>query len=232
MYFLLFFSHMLSAGTEEHLIAFDTSLKNLTSKINSQTIIALSDTTELIIEVGDITKKTVDVIVNAANKELQGGAGVCGAIFASAGNEKLQNACDKFPVNEEGIRCPVGQACITDSFDLSKNAVKKIIHAVGPDCRIVKAGNQRSELLRGAYLNSLILADKEGFMSIAFPFISSGIYDCPRHIAAQSPHRTIMNYVNQNPETSLRKIYIVLFSQADKDEFDKQIKTFKLIDEQ
>jgi len=37
----------------------------------------------------------VDVIVNAANIELKVGGGVCGAIFAAAGVEKLQKACDK-----------------------------------------------------------------------------------------------------------------------------------------
>jgi len=37
----------------------------------------------------DITKLLVDIIVNAANTSLQMGGGVCGAIFKTAGADKL-----------------------------------------------------------------------------------------------------------------------------------------------
>ncbi len=232
MYFLvLIFPFLLSASIDESIIAFENVLHTLGDRISGKTIISLSPSTELIIEVGDITEKNVDVIVNAANKELQGGAGVCGAIFKTSGWNDLQMACNKFPADSQGVRCPVGKACITDSFDLSKKGIKKIIHAVGPDCRIVTNGSERSDLLRGAYLNSLRLADSEGFSSIAFPFISSGIYACPKNLAVASPLKTIMDYVRQNPETSLKQIYIVLFSQADKDEFDKQYRMLKMTEE-
>ena len=43
----------------------------------------------------DITKMKVDAIVNAANCRLRAGGGVCGAIFAAAGKDKLQKACDE-----------------------------------------------------------------------------------------------------------------------------------------
>ena len=44
---------------------------------------------------GDITELAVDAIVNAANEDLHGGSGVCGAIFSKARWNALQAECDK-----------------------------------------------------------------------------------------------------------------------------------------
>ena len=54
----------------------------------------------------DITDLAADAVVNAANEGLWAGCGVCGAIFAAAGYEKLQAAC-----NEIG-HCVTGSAVI------------------------------------------------------------------------------------------------------------------------
>ena len=57
----------------------------------------------------DITKMSVDAIVNAANSALAPGGGVCGAIFAAAGYDQLDRACRAIG------HCDVGQAVITQS---------------------------------------------------------------------------------------------------------------------
>ena len=100
----------------------------------------------------DLTKMQVDVIVNAANSALQMGGGVCGAIFNAAGATELQLACDEIG------ECPVGEAVMTDGFQLP---AKKIIHTVGP---IWRGGTANEEtLLRNCYKNSLALAVAEGY---------------------------------------------------------------------
>ena len=73
------------------------------------------------IKLADITKLQVDAVVNAANSRLAAGGGVCGAIFAAAGYEKLRAACEAIG------GCPTGSAVITPGFGLN---AKHIIHAV------------------------------------------------------------------------------------------------------
>lgn len=110
--------------------------------------------------------QTVDVVVNAANKGLWAGGGICGVIFAKAGMKELTAACSKY-------RTPLkdGSAVITPSFRM-KNA-KAIIHAVGPDFGKTPAAFKE---LFDAYYNSLKVMMENGYHSISFPLISSGIF--------------------------------------------------------
>ncbi len=189
---------------------------------HNQTIqrITLEEGTTLIIERGDITKSRVRAIVNAANEQLEDGGGVCGAIFASAGTAQLQAACNDYPVTSaNGQRCPVGQARITDSFKLKDRGIQSIIHAVGPDCRVIHDTTQQNKLLLNAYTNALTLADQHNIHSIAFPFISSAIYAFPRERAARIALIAITNYIRLTDTTKISEIHYVLFSQEDFDLF-------------
>ena len=72
--------------------------------------------------VGDITKLSVDAIINAANSRLAPGGGVCGAIHRAAGAE-LAEECSRLG------GCPTGEARITGGHGL---AATHVIHTVGP----------------------------------------------------------------------------------------------------
>jgi O-acetyl-ADP-ribose deacetylase len=117
----------------------------------------------------DITNMRVDAVVNAANSGLTRGGGVCGAIFARAGEAELERECIKIG------SCATGSAVLTGG---GKLPAKFIIHTVGP---VWRGGQQGEEtLLRACYRNSLELAVSRGFESVAFPLISSGIYGYPK----------------------------------------------------
>lgn len=115
---------------------------------------------------GSCADQKVDVVVNAANDGLWAGGGICGVIFKKAGLAQLTAACKQYktPLKD-------GSAVITPAFNLT-NAVS-IIHAVGPDfSRTPKAFKE----LFDAYYNSLHVMMDNGFHSISFPLISSGIF--------------------------------------------------------
>lgn len=111
-------------------------------------------------------EQEVDAIVNAANRHLISGGGICGAIYQKAGYIELNDACSK-------IKTPLkdGDAVITPAFNI-KNA-KYIIHAIGPDFSRTPDAYDK---LFDAYYNSLKVLMKNNLHTISFPLISSGIF--------------------------------------------------------
>src|SRR3954468_23616735 len=77
---------------------------------------------------GDITKISVDAIVNAANPSLLGGGGVDGAIHRAGGPEILE-ACRAIRAARWPKGLPVGEAVIPTGGRLP---AKHVIHTVGP----------------------------------------------------------------------------------------------------
>jgi len=136
---------------------------------------------------GDITRLSLDAVVNAANKTLLGGGGGDGAIHRAAGPE-LRAACAVLG------GCETGEAKITPGFLL---LARYIIHTVGP----VWGGGERGEdrLLASCYRNSLTLAQEHGLTSIAFPAISTGAYGFPPHRAAMVSLKAVFGTLSESP---------------------------------
>ena len=155
---------------------------------------------------GDITRQSVDVVVNAANTSLLGGGGVDGAIHRRGGPAILEE-CKAIRAARGG--CPTGHAVITTGGLLPAG---RVIHTVGP----VWNGGARGEtgLLRGAYRRSLQLAAAEGLRTIAFPSISTGAYRFPLRAAADVALSTIAQHCRDNPQAH-DEVRMVLFSSVD-----------------
>ena len=152
---------------------------------------------------GDITKLKVDAIVNAANSGLLGGGGVDGAIHRRAGPGLLDECREirrtRFP---DGL--PTGKAVITGGYGLP---ARHVIHTVGP---VYSRREDRSELLRSCFLESLRVAEEPELKSIAFPAISCGIYGYPKDEAAVIAKRVISSFEYE----SLEKVIICLFDEG------------------
>jgi len=153
----------------------------------------------------DITKLTVDVIVNAANTSLLGGGGVDGAIHRAGGPAILEE-CMTIRARQGG--CPIGEAVITTAGEMP---AKKVIHTVGP---VWNGGeNEEDELLANCYKNVLALAESFQFKTIAFPNISTGVYRFPKWRAAQIAIKTVK-------ELELEHIEQVSFVCFDSENFE------------
>lgn len=153
---------------------------------------------------GDITQLGYQCVVNAANKELHRGGGVCGSIYRAAG-PLLEWETDMYdPINP-------GDALLTGGYEMSEY----VIHAVGPIYNENIMLELQNKVLEDAYTNALKIANGHNVETIAFPLISTGIYGYPRQAAIQVALDAIQNYIKENPRTSLNQIDIVCFTQED-----------------
>lgn len=146
------------------------------------------------IDRGDITKLSVDAIVNAANSSLLGGGGVDGAIHRAAGSQLVEE-CRTLG------GCATGEAKITKGYALP---AKHVIHTVGP---IYAGSDQDPVLLANCYRNSMDLACENDLHSIAFSAISTGVYGYPRADATHIAVTTVRDWLAAHPDYDIEVIF-------------------------
>jgi O-acetyl-ADP-ribose deacetylase len=159
------------------------------------------------IDQGDITDYAVDAIVNAANSQLAGGGGVDGAIHR-AGGFVIKEACRELRRTKYPQGLPTGEVAATPGGNLP---ARHVIHAVGPIYG--SHGGREAELLAACSHNSLQLAAENGWSSVAFPAISTGVYGYPREEAAAVASTAILDFLNR--DTRPITIYLVFLLADD-----------------
>ena len=158
---------------------------------------------------GDITRQSVDAIVNAANCSLLGGGGVDGAIHRAAGPELLAECRTLHG-------CETGKAKITKGYRLT---AKYVIHTPGPVWH--GGGYGEPELLASCYRSCLELASQNGCETVDFPSISTGVYHFPLEKAAEIAIGTIASFLREHPE--IRRVRMVCFDERTKAYYDRAL---------
>ena len=148
---------------------------------------------------GDLTTMQVDAIVNAANTGLVGGAGLCGMIHDAAGPE-LDIECRKIG------HCLRGEAVVTKGHKLP---AKYVIHTVGPIYG--QHNGAEPEILYSCYYDSMRLADEYKLKSVAFPYISTGIYRYPLDEAKSVAVSALSDFLEDHSQTAVKEIYLVTY---------------------
>ena len=163
------------------------------TEVNSRALLLLED---------DITIRSTEAIVNAANSSLMGGGGVDGAIHRAGGPAVLEE-CKRI-VKKQG-KLPTGKAVITTGGNLK---ARYVIHTVGP---VWQSGKRNeAELLASSYRESLKLAEENNISSISFPSISTGAYGYPVYEAAKVALKTVISFL-KDEASSIKEIAFVLY---------------------
>ena len=167
---------------------------------------------------GDITRLSVDAIVNAANNQLLGCFApnhkcIDNEIHTFAGIE-LRMACARMT---EYMDMPekTGVARMTYGFNLPASHV---IHTVGPIVYDTVTDLEK-EQLSSCYRSCLELANAYSLKSIAFCCISTGEFRFPNELAAQIAIDTVRRYLKET--NSKIQVVFNVFKDIDYDIYNK-----------
>ncbi|XP_068724841.1 protein mono-ADP-ribosyltransferase PARP14-like [Montipora capricornis] len=157
---------------------------------------------------GDITKENVDVIVNAANGELQHIGGLAAAIV-QAGGKEIQDECANY-IRDNGPLLE-GQIMVSTGGRLT---CKKVIHAVGPRWnfeadRLVRGGDETKQERYLKYAVTKSLEEAMKYKSIAIPAISSGVFGFPRDLCAKVIMDALLEFCRENAACRLSEIHLI-----------------------
>ncbi len=176
---------------------------------------------------GDITRLSVDAIVNAANNQMLGcfvpmHTCIDNCIHSFAGVQ-LRAACFR---QMSALRRqfgpdydqPTAVPMLTDGYNLP---AKKVIHIVGP----IVEGTLTERLekdLAACYRNTLNMCKENGLRSVAFCCISTGVFRFPNRRAAGIAVQTVREWMQENPD-ALERVIFNVFKDEDKAYYEQEL---------
>lgn len=166
---------------------------------------------------GDIIEnsKNMDAIVNAQNKYMLNGSGICGAVYRGAGVELLDYCKKEYPIPMEP--CEVR---ITPGFKLNMD----IIHSYAP---IFREWDNPIEKLLEAYNNILVEIKNKEYVKVIIPSLGTGIHGYKHEDVAYQVINLLYEFCNT---TNVDIYFVNLFSMVtdiylnalnDKNKFNK-----------
>ena len=161
---------------------------------------------QLVLVSGDIIEnsKNIEVIVNSANRYMDYGGGVCGAIYDKAGKEKLESYCH----NKWIKAMKINEIRVTPGFNLKK----EIIHIYVP--RYYEEKNPIGKL-KESYIKLFDIIVKEKYNSVITTSLGTGFHFYPHEEIAEMVIDLLKDFCKNNktkiildlPDEETKKIY-------------------------
>ncbi|XP_041369508.1 protein mono-ADP-ribosyltransferase PARP14-like [Gigantopelta aegis] len=152
---------------------------------------------------GEIAKEQADIIVNSTSNNLDLKNGAVSKSILTAAGDSLQKECRRN--YSKGIQ--PGEIAVTSGGNLN---CKKVFHTCLPNWSNDPTGKQ---LLSNLIFDCMKEASKTKCRSIAFPAMGTGNLGYPRDIVAKCMHDSINEFGNQNRNSSLRDVKIVVYDK-------------------
>ena len=176
---------------------------------------------------GDITRLSVDAIVNAANSQMLGcfipmHTCIDNCIHTYAGvqlreecNRQMNQLRAKFGADYQQ---PTGIPMLTDGYNLP---AKKVIHVVGPIVQF-SLTHELEQDLANCYINTLNMCMENSLKTVAFCCISTGVFHFPNERAAEIAVSTVRSWLSEHPGVMDRVIFNV-FKDEDRGYYERLI---------
>ena len=174
---------------------------------------------------GDITRLSVDAIVNAANSQMLGcfvpmHTCIDNCIHTFAGIQ-LREECSR-RMNQLRIKYgndyeqPTAVPMLTNAYNLP---AAKVIHIVGPIVQYRLTAELEKDLA-DCYRNTLDMCLENNLRSVAFCCISTGVFRFPNKRAAEIAVETVTNWIAEHPNAMERVIFNV-FKDEDRKYYEE-----------